>query len=277
MSVEPKVSILLPTHNGERFIRRAIDSVRAQTFTEWELIVINDGSTDKTGALVTEIKALDPRIKMIIFEKNKGIQKALNEGLLQAKAPLVARLDDDDLWTDTEKLSKQLRRFEEEPTLVLLGTGVIVQDEEGRALYNFRNPETDSEIRKRILYRNCFSHSSVMFKRSLALSCGGYSEHEQTLHIEDYELWLRLGRHGKMANLPDLSLAFTVRADAISGKHKLEQLWRQLEISRVFRADYPNYPLSRIQGYARFIGYKLFGHILPKQLLTRLIARYKQN
>ena len=278
MSIMPLVSILLPTHNGARFIRRSIESIRSQTFKDWELIVVNDGSTDATGALVSEIAAIDKRIRLIRFETNKGIQKALNEGLIQAKGELIARLDDDDVWADPEKLKKQIEYLAAHPDCVLVGTGVIVQNEAGDELYRFLNPVSDEKIRRRLLYRNCFSHSSVLFRRSAAMKFSGYDESEATLHTEDYDLWLKLGTVGKLANLAEYLVRFTSRAGAISNNNKLAQLRRQLAITGKYGSSttYRGYPASRIKSYLRYALYWTFGKFVPARTQEMFIRFYKR-
>lgn len=272
----PLISVILPTHNGARFIRRAIESVRAQTLKDWELIVVNDGSTDATGSLVTEIGSVEPRIRSLHFQQNKGIQKALNEGLLQARGEYIARIDDDDVWVDPQKLEKQIRYFAEHPECVLVGTGLIVQDEDGDELYRFLNPMSDAEIRRRILYRNCFSHSAVLFKKSAAMTFNGYDESEMVRHTEDYDLWLKLGTIGTMVNLPEYSVRFTSRPGAISSVNKLEQFKHQLSITRAYQGRYPGYIGARVRSLLRLWLYQCFGLLVPTSLQTWIMSYYKK-
>ncbi len=275
MRITPIVSIILPTHNGAAFIRRAIESVRAQTCKEWELLVINDGSTDATGSLVTEVASIEPRIKILRFEKNKGIQKALNEGMLQARGEYIARIDDDDVWSDNRKLEKQLAFMSANPACLLVGTGVIVQDEKGVELYRFRNPLTDSAIRCRLLFKNCFSHSTVLFRRAAAMRFHGYDESEAALHVEDYDLWLKLGTIGQLSNLPDYAVRFTQRKQAISGRHKGIQLAKQRLVTARFAAAYPGARLAHLASVARSLGYRAFS-LLPSSIQQRLLSAYKR-
>lgn len=270
------VSIILPTHNGARFIRRAIESVRAQSVKDWELIIINDGSTDATGSLITEIAAIEPRIRILHFTSNKGIQKALNEGLLQAKAEYIARIDDDDVWADAKKIEKQLQYLAEHPDCVLVGTGLIVQNEDGDELYRFLNPITDEEIRRRILYRNCFSHSTVLFKKAAALTFNGYDESEQALHTEDYDLWLKLGTIGTFVNLPEYLVRFTSRPGTISSKNKLAQFKHQLSITKQYQEKYPGYVVARIKSYMRLVIYSIFGVVIPSRIQAKIVSYYKR-
>lgn len=276
MQETPSVSILLPTYNGARFIARAIDSVRAQSFKDWELIVIIDGSTDATSAIVNQYMAKDGRIKIAASQKNLGIQKSLNVGLGIANGELIARIDDDDEWTQVSKLEEQVEYLTTHPDCVLVGTGMIVVDESGKELYRFLNPLTDAEIRTQITYRNCFSHSTVLFKRSAAQAVGFYSEESTALHVEDYDLWLKMGKIGTFANLPRYSVRFTQRAKALSSLHKLAQLKKQLWITCNYQKIYPRFYRNRIKSYLRLILYTLLGPFIPAGIKSKLVELYKQ-
>ena len=271
------VSVLLPTYNGERFINRAISGVLNQTYSDLELLVIDDGSKDKTSAIVKGIAQGDPRVRYIKNERNLGIQKSLNKGLREAKGTLIARIDDDDQWIDTDKIAKQVKFFEYHKEYVLLGTGLITQDTKGRELYRFYNPRKDKDIRKRMLYRNCFSHSTVMFSKESALKVGGYSESAHALHIEDYDLWLRVGMVGRFANIRDYSVRLTIHRDSISATHKIVQLKKQLEITKHYSRDYPLALYNRLKSYFRLTIYYLFGKRVPRWLENWVVARYKKR
>jgi teichuronic acid biosynthesis glycosyltransferase TuaG len=109
--MNPVISIILPTYNGATYISRAIESVAAQSYTDWELLVIGDGSTDTTAGIVAEYIKKDSRIQYVKNDSNLGIQKSLNRGLHLAQGKYIARIDDDDQWIDTEKLTKQLNFY----------------------------------------------------------------------------------------------------------------------------------------------------------------------
>ena len=169
------ISIILPTHNGAVTIAAAISSIQAQTYQQWELIVINDGSTDETSDIVKKYQVDDARITLIEHPHNLGIQKALNQGLLLARGSFIARIDDDDRWGDTEKLSQQVAFLELNPEYVLVGTGVIVVDEVAKnELLRYIPPQSDESIRRSILGKNFFVHSAVLFSKKSAQSVGGY-------------------------------------------------------------------------------------------------------
>lgn len=272
-----KVSIILPTYNGEKFISQSLDSVISQSYKDWELLVIDDGSKDNTSKIVNNYSRKEERIKYIKNEKNLGIQKTLNKGLKLAKGGYIARIDDDDIWSDKDKLKKQVEFLDKNKEYVLVGTGTIVVDENRKELYRFLPPEKDKDIRNKMLYKNCFTHSSIMFKKDSALKFGGYSENKESRHIEDYDLWLKLGTVGKMYNISDYSTKFTAHSNSISSKNKLIQLRRNIKIIRGYRDNYPKYCSSVVKNYFKFVGYLIF-KILPSQGIRSLLLRgYKNN
>ncbi len=113
----PLISILLPTYNGARFLREAIDSVERQTYPHWELIIIDDASRDETPRIIAEYEQNNARIRSIRNTENQKLVTSLNHGIDEAQGRYIARIDDDDVWGDPEKLAKQIARFSENPNL----------------------------------------------------------------------------------------------------------------------------------------------------------------
>lgn len=271
-----RVSIILPTYNGEKFISGAIESVLAQSYKDWNLLVIDDGSTDKTAEIVKEFSKKDTRIKYFRNERNLGIQKTLNRGLKLAQGEYIARIDDDDRWIDSNKLKKQVEFLDNNYNYVLIGTGTVVVDKNGRELFRFLNPQTDEDIRKRILSRNCFTHSSVMFRKKEILRLGGYDETKDVQHSEDYNLWLGVGMIGKFTNLSIYATQFTMHKKSISFKNKFTQLKRNISISKKYKDFYPNYPISFLRNIIKLMGYIVF-RVLPfDKIGNSILKRYKE-
>lgn len=269
------VTTILPTFNGEKYIRKAIESVISQSFSEWEIIVIDDGSIDNTESIVKEYANKDKRIIYLKNENNLGIQKSLNKGLKEAKGEYIARIDDDDEWIDKDKLKKQVEFLENNVDYVLVGTGAVVVNEEGVEMFRYLLPETDQEIRNKLLMKNCFVHSSVMFRKEIALNFNGYSEEENVKHLEDYDLWLKLGTVGKLANLPIYVVKFMLRDESISSVNKLDQLKKDLILTKEFKTKYPNYIRSLSFGYLRLYSFIIFNLISPL-LKNKILKFYKE-
>lgn len=276
-SSSPRVSILLPSYNGEKFIARAIASVRNQSYPDWELLVLDDGSTDRTPEIVEEVMRSDPRVHYKKNEVNMGIQKTLNIGLRVAQGEYVARIDDDDEWVDQDKLARQTEFLDRHSDHLLIGTGTIVTDVSGKEIFRFLSPLVDEEVRRTLLRRNCFTHSSVMFRRDPVREAGGYSEARGSRHVEDYELWLRLGLRGKLANLPFYSVRFTLHPSNISSRNKLTQLRRDVALVWRHRADYPASLRGVAESLSRYIYYAVLHRFIPKKAFLKLLNLYKRS
>lgn len=271
----PKVSILLPTHNGAKWIGGAIESVLHQTYPHFELIVINDASADNTESVVRDFVHKDARVVYVANETNLGIQKTLNKGLQLAKGEYIARIDDDDVWAEKDKLEKQVSFLDMHHDYALVGTGTIVVNEEGTELFRFLSPETDEEVRNKLLFKNCFTHSSVMFRKDVVLSGGGYREDEVARHVEDYELWLRLGVKGKLGNLPMYGVRFMLRGGAISARYKPAQLKNTIRLIQMYKRYYYRSFLAVVFAHIRYTGYVLLEK-LPKPFQKFVFGIYKK-
>ncbi len=195
----PLVTVVLPTRNGAATLGDALGSVLGQTYTRLECLVIDDGSSDRTPERLADAAETDERVRVICHGQSLGLQRSLNRGLNDARGALVARIDDDDVWTCREKVADQVRAFREDPTLQVMGTGAWMIDPGRPDGYERRLLCTDAAIRGVILAWNPFVHSSVLFRRDAALAAGGYDE--RLRHSEDHDLWLKLGRMGRLANL----------------------------------------------------------------------------
>lgn len=189
----------MSVHNGAPWVREAIASVLAQTGRDLELIVIDDGSTDDTPAVVTGAAAGDRRVR-VVRQTHAGLTKALNHALALATAPLVARLDADDVALP-ERLARQRAYLDAHPDVGLLGTACREIDAAGREVRVISPPADDAEIRRALIRRNPFVHSSVMLRRALVTAAGGYDE--SLAVAQDYDLWMRLSRVTRLANLAE--------------------------------------------------------------------------
>ena len=194
----PAVSVLMSVYDGAPFVAQAVASVLAQTDPDLELIVVDDGSTDATPALLAGIA--DPRLR-VQRQSRTGLTRALNRALGLARAPLIARLDADDLALP-ERLARQRAFLAAHPEVGLLGTAAREEDPSGAPVRVVRPPEDDGALRRALIRANPFVHSSVMLRRELLVRAGGYDE---TLAVaQDYELWMRLAGLTRLANLTEV-------------------------------------------------------------------------
>ncbi len=220
MRADPKVSVVMPVSNGEAWLAAAIESVLTQTLADFELIIVDDGSTDASPGIIAASSARDERIVTVRQPRQLGLVKALNAALAVVRAPLLARLDADDMALP-ERLSYQARCFDERPELVLLGSWAERIDDSGRRTGVVR-PETDPARLAVILQkRNPLVHSSVMTRTALVKKLGGYRE--AFLGAEDLDLWLRLSEHGVVANLPQTLVRYRVHGNSVTRRLALRQ------------------------------------------------------
>lgn len=262
------VSVVLATHNGARFIERAIRSVLAQTHQTWELIIIDDASTDGTARCVGAF--VDTRIKMVRNDMRQGLTKSLNRGIGLSRSLYIARLDDDDEWTDVHKLARQVAVMDQDSKLGLCGTNALVVDEQGSLLYRWQVPEHDSEIRQTILRANPFVHSSVLIRRSALITVGGYRENIR--FAQDYELWLRLGQRYSFCNLPLLAVTFRIHGQSVSSQNKRAQFISHIKSTTAYRHVYPGW-ISNIPIYLREAAI----NTLLTPAMFRSISHWKQK
>lgn len=199
----PRVSVVMPVYNTERFVAEAIDSVLAQTFTDFEFIIIDDGSTDGSLAILRMYEERDARIR-VVSRPNTGNVVAANEGVDLSRGALMARLDADDRIMP-ELLEQQVARFDAEPDLVLLGANARVMDESGVVFGDFTVPETHEAIEASHLKGDmAVHHPGAMMRVAQVRAVGKYRP--QFKICEDYDLWLRLGEVGRLANLPGVMM-----------------------------------------------------------------------
>jgi len=229
---EVKISVVMPAYNAGKYIREAVNSVLNQTFSGFELIIINDGSTDNTQEIISSFT--DPRIILINHEVNKGIASALNTGLLHAKTEYLARFDADDVCFP-ERLAIQFDFLETHPDYILTGGDAEYISENGEHLFHFKCiGHTNEQITKKINVYCPFIHSSVMYRKDAVLKAGGYSLYAH--NFEDYFLWVRLHKYGKFCNLsnPLIKVRFNPSSATIDEKRR-GRLFRKMKREIIYR------------------------------------------
>jgi glycosyltransferase involved in cell wall biosynthesis len=205
----PSLSVALPAFNSELFIAETIESVLGQDFGDFEFLVLNDGSTDRTLEIAASYAARDSRIR-VISRENRGLPASLDELLRAARAPIIARIDADDVC-EPSRFSKQLVFLETHADYGIVGSQVHEIDSQGRRVPGSRVPCTHEEILT-ALPRYCpFYHPAVMMRRDLVIAVGGYRALFR--YAEDYDLWLRLSEVTRMANLPDALLTYRLHPE----------------------------------------------------------------
>ena len=205
---KPIVTVLMSVYNGERYLREAIESILVQTWQDFELVCINDGSTDQSREIVLSFN--DPRIRLVDNEQNLGLAKSLNKGLMLARGNLIARQDADDI-SEPDRLLKQVAFLEQCSEIVLVGSWYSEIDAKGNRRANIKLPCDYTDIRWGLLLGCPFVHSSVMFRKSAVPEKVGFYRGD-LVYSEDYELWSRVARCLPVANLDEYLVRLRIHA-----------------------------------------------------------------
>jgi len=220
MSPLPELSVVMAVYNGQDHLSESIESILKQTYHHFEFIIINDGSTDESVAIIERYATKDRRI-IHITQRNRGLTKSLNIGINMAKGKYIARQDADDI-SFPKRFEKQMAFLKEHNDTVLCGTWCIETDEScGSKKRQF--PIDDKNLRKNLKYVNNFCHPSVIFLRKAFIESGQYDERFTT--AQDFELWIRLAAFGKLANLPEILVDKRIGfSEAISWKNRRQKM-----------------------------------------------------
>lgn len=215
----PKISVILPVYNAQSYLRESIESILNQSFEDFELIMINDGSTDDSLSIMESYT--DQRIR-IINQSNAGLPISLNRAIAIAQGQYLARQDADDISLP-ERLAKQVAYLDSHPQCALLGTWAQILVEKTPTDRSLSHPHLNGDIQLKLLFFNCFVHSSVMIRKSALETTGLYPEEKEKFPPEDYDLWLRIAKHWEVANLPEVLLQYRELPNSIS-RSKLDMM-----------------------------------------------------
>ena len=223
----------MPVRNGGRYLELAVASIIAQTMREWELIAIDDGSTDATMSILQRFAAADGRITVLSGE-GTGIVAALNQGIAASRSELIARMDADDIAMP-ERLARQIELMAARPDLLASGSTAIRIDTFGKVTGLFSVPTDAFAISHEMMRRSPFIHPTMIIRRGALMAAGGYRP--GCAYAEDYDLWLRMEEAGLLANLAEPTLWFRVHKEQTSQTKRLAQraaaaLARQAAIRR---------------------------------------------
>lgn len=226
----PHVSVVLPVYNGTPYLQSALDSILEQTFEDFEVIAIDDGSTDGSLEVLQEAARKDARMRVITRE-NRGITATLNEGIEAARGALIARMDCDDLATP-DRFAKQVAFLQSHPEVVAIGSQIMLMDPESRDLKALPMPLSHAEIDR--LHRTTegggmcqICHPTAMIRAAALKEVGGYREGYDA--AEDLDLWLRLAEVGHLANADEIYLRYRQHPNSIGYAKRNEQrqsAWR---------------------------------------------------
>jgi glycosyltransferase involved in cell wall biosynthesis len=207
------VTVLLPVYNGEEYLKSAIDSILTQTYTDFEFLIINDGSTDTTENII--LSYTDPRIRYVKNEQNIKLIATLNKGLKLAKGKYIARMDADDISLP-ERLEKQISFLENNPNVGLCGSYLKSLGTANNQLIGYKT--NSDEIKFRLLFDTHFPHPAAVLRKDI-LDQFGLEYEAEYIHVEDYVLWNRMAEHTDLAILPEVLVLKREHENQISLVH----------------------------------------------------------
>jgi hypothetical protein len=217
----PIIAVVMSVFNGQAYLRGAVESILAQTFTDFEFVIIDDGSTDKTAEILSDYAKRDDRVRVVSHE-NRGRAESLNRGIELARAPLIARMDADDISLP-HRLKEQADFLERHPEVGLLSGAYDLMGSDNKILNTIRLPLGDLEIRTRMLDYNAMCHPAVIMRKDIVLSAGGYRR--AFSESEDYDLWLRMAERTRLANLEQVVLQYRIHPGQASIQNMQHQTW----------------------------------------------------
>ena len=218
MNGSPRVTALMVNRNHGRFIGEAITSVAAQSCEDWELVIVDNGSTDHSWEMIRGWSEKEARIRAIRLERAVEIPAARNMGLAHARGEYVATIDSDDVWV-ASRLSRQLEVMEAKDEVGVCGANVWVIDQSGRECGLKTFPASHAACLEALWYRNPFCHSATLVRRSCFARCGRYDESFGP--VEDLELWFRIGIEFRFENLSEPLARYRVwRGNATSRQYR---------------------------------------------------------
>lgn len=199
----PRVSVVMPVYNEERFLRESIESLLRQTYHDFEIIAVNDGSTDGSRDI---LGSYGNRVKVMDMPERKGVPRCLNSGIMNSIGEYVARMDADDVAHE-KRLESQVKFLDNNREVFVVGSRFLSMSEDLKSVV-WKNdvPLSHEDIRLGLKQCNCVGHPTVMVRRKLFEKVGGYDETPSSRHAEDYDLWVRAIKKVKFANLEDVLL-----------------------------------------------------------------------
>jgi glycosyltransferase involved in cell wall biosynthesis len=266
----PTLTVLLPVYNGEQYLHATLESVLSQSYSDFEFLILDDGSTDGTAAILESYRQRDPRVR-VAHHENRGVGYTLNRGIAQARGRLIAQIGADDLALPG-RFERQVEFLERHPDHVLVGGHLRIIDARGRPLGVRKYPARDAQLRARMLLYNPIGAPSVMYRRADALAAGGFTPRFRT--CEDYDFVLRIAQRGKIANLPEPLTAYRLHPGATKSTQTRRQLLDTIATKRAACDEYGYRASLRVRA-ANFAMALLtrFPEALTYWLFTKLAIR----
>lgn len=217
---KPLVSVVMPVYNAERYLARAIESILSQTFKDFELLIVNDASTDNSSVIIKKYAKKDPRIRVVNNQKNLRIAMSLNKAVYLSEADIIARMDADDI-SHPRRLELQYNLIKRNPKIGVVGANMVVIDKNGKQISKREYPVTSKELKKVVFRYSPFAHPVVVFRKIIFEEFEGYDK--KMVPCEDIDLWFKIGSKYEFATVPKFLLWYTLNPTA-GGRKKLRNL-----------------------------------------------------
>jgi hypothetical protein len=219
----PTITVAMSVYNNAPYLPAAIESILGQSFTDFEFLIVDDGSSDGSGAIIDSYAARDKRIRPL-HQENQGLIASLNRTLREARAPLIARMDGDDIALPA-RFERQLAFLAAHQDHGVVGTWARCIDETGRPHHRQcpRQPTSHDQLLEQLETGPLLSHPTVLMRRHLVLAIGGYRDAYR--HCEDHDLWLRLSARTRMSTLPEELILYRHSEEQVSSRHTLPQTY----------------------------------------------------
>lgn len=261
---EPLVSVIIPVKNAGKFVGAAVQSIIDQTFKNWEMIVVDDGSTDETGKILKRFVKKDKRITVITHKESKGIGASLNLALTKAKGKYIARMDGDDISLPN-RLATQVAFLQKNPQIVAVGGQAEMIDGEGEIFAYKHFPTNPKTLRDMIMWMVPIQHPIMMARASAYKKCR-YDESYPT--AEDVEMFMQLLQYGEFGNVPEVVYQYR-KADTSNGYHNLKQTFYLTFLGRWQGIAKHGYRPS-VKGVLLSLAQFIFVSLLPAKWVIRI-------
>lgn len=270
MIIKPLVSVIMPAYNAERYIAEAIQSILDQTYSRFELIIINDCSQDHTLDVVKRFALKDKRIKVFSNDENLKLSKSLNRGIRESRGKYIARMDADDVSLPT-RLEEQVIYMEEHPDVGILGAPMNIVNEKGDLIGKREYLKKDADIRKKIFYFSPFCHPVIMLRKSVLNKSGLYDHYYNP--AEDYDLYFRVGKYSKFANLSVPLINYRVIENSMTtgGMKRMER--KTIEIRKKYFQDYNADIKVKFYNFCHLVS----TYILPRKLKMNIFIKLRSS
>ena len=234
---KPLVSVVMPAYNAEKFAVKSIQSVLNQTFKNFELIIVDDASSDKTPQIIKEIQRIDPRIRIITNKTNLLIAKSLNIGIKSARAKFIARMDIDDI-AHPDRLALQYELLKKNPKIAIVGANMTIIDDKDNEITKREYPTSSKALKKLMFRYSPFGHPVIMIRKSIFNEFGGYKEN--IFPCEDIHLWFQIGSKYEFASIAKPLLKYRIKLASSSHRNlkELELLTLKIRLEAIRKYKY---------------------------------------